>query len=140
MGKIYGYARVSTKNQRLDRQIKNIEDYCKDKKIEQIYREKYTGTKMGRPQFQKLLAVVCTGDTIIFDSVWGTRGQYFWDGNKRTSLMLANKILISAGAGIMTITDKYMEQFNVLLLEYYNTGKSSELKRFLYDNAIRHTW
>lgn len=71
---------------------------------------------------------------------WGTRGQYFWDGNKRTSLMLANKILISAGAGIMTITDKYIEQFNVLLLEYYNTGKSSELKRFLYDNAIRHTW
>lgn len=71
---------------------------------------------------------------------WGTRGQYFWDGNKRTSLMLTNKILISAGAGIMTITDKYMEQFNVLLLEYYNTGKSSELKRFLYDNAIRHTW
>ena len=71
---------------------------------------------------------------------WGTRGQYFWDGNKRTSLMLANKILISAGAGIMTITDKNMEQFNVLLLEYYNTGKSSELKRFLYDNAIRHTW
>ena len=69
--------------------------------------------------------------------VWGTRGQYFWDGNKRTSLMLANKILISAGAGIMTITDKYMEQFNVLLLEYYNTGKSSELKRFLYDNAIQ---
>lgn len=68
---------------------------------------------------------------------WGTRGQYFWDGNKRTSLMLANKILISTGAGIMTITDKYMEQFNVLLLEYYNTGKSSELKRFLYDNAIQ---
>lgn len=71
---------------------------------------------------------------------WGTRGQFFWDGNKRTSLMLANKILISAGAGIMTITDKYMEQFNVSLLEYYNTGKSDKLKRFLYDNAIRHTW
>lgn len=68
--------------------------------------------------------------------VWGTRGQFFWDGNKRTSLMLANKILISAGAGIMTITDKYMEQFNVSLLEYYNTGKPSELKKFLYDNAM----
>lgn len=72
--------------------------------------------------------------------VWGTKGQFFWDGNKRTSLMLANKILISAGASIMTITDKYMEQFNVSLLEYYNTGKSDKLKRFLYDNAIRHTW
>ena len=68
--------------------------------------------------------------------VWETRGQFFWDGNKRTSLMLANKILISAGAGIMTITDKYMEQFNVVLLKYYNTGKPDELKQFIYENAI----
>jgi hypothetical protein len=67
---------------------------------------------------------------------WGTRGQFFWDGNKRTSLMIANKILVSAGAGIMTITDKYMEQFNSLLLNYYNTGASGELKQFLYENAI----
>ena len=67
---------------------------------------------------------------------WGARGQFFWDGNKRNSLLLANKILVSSGAGIMTITDKYMEQFNSLLLEYYNTGESRELKQFLYDNAI----
>ena len=67
---------------------------------------------------------------------WGARGQFFWDGNKRTSLLLANKILVSSGAGIMTITDKYMEQFNSLLLEYYNTGENRELKQFLYDNAI----
>ncbi|MDD6324525.1 MAG: Fic family protein [Lachnospiraceae bacterium] len=69
--------------------------------------------------------------------VWGTRGQFFWDGNKRTSLMLSNKILVSSGSGIMTITDKYMEQFNALLLNYYNTGKSEELKQFLYENAIQ---
>lgn len=68
---------------------------------------------------------------------WGARGQFFWDGNKRTSLTLANKILIEAGAGILTITDKYMEEFNTLLLDYYNTGKSDNLKQFLYDNAIQ---
>lgn len=68
---------------------------------------------------------------------WGARGQFFWDGNKRTSLMAANKILISSGAGIMTITDKYMEQFHVLLLDYYSTGKDIELKQFLYENAIQ---
>lgn len=67
---------------------------------------------------------------------WETRGQFFWDGNKRTSLMLSNKILVSAGAGIMTITDKYMEQFNTFLLDYYNTGNDQELKQFLYENAI----
>lgn len=51
--------------------------------------------------------------------------------------MLANKVLISAGAGIMTITDKYMEEFNSLLLDFYNTGNSGKLKQFLYDNAIQ---
>lgn len=69
--------------------------------------------------------------------VWGARGQFFWDGNKRTSLILANKILVEAGAGILTITDKYMEQFNVLLLDYYDTGISDTLKVFLYENAIQ---
>ena len=67
---------------------------------------------------------------------WGTRGQFFWEGNKRTSLMLANKMLVSAGAGIMTIIDCHMEQFNTLLLDYYNTGNAEALKQFLYENAI----
>lgn len=68
---------------------------------------------------------------------WGARGQYFWDGNKRTSLTLANKILVMGGAGILTITDNHMEQFNTLLLDYYNTGESDTLKEFLYENAIQ---
>lgn len=69
--------------------------------------------------------------------VWGARGQFFWDGNKRTSMTLANKILISSGAGFLTITDKHMEQFNTLLVEYYNTGNSEKLKDFLYENTIQ---
>ena len=68
---------------------------------------------------------------------WGARGQFFWDGNKRTSMTLANKILIAAGAGFLTITDRHMEQFNTLLVEYYNTGDSEALKDFLYENAIQ---
>lgn len=76
-------------------------------------------------------------DKALESFTWGTRGQFFWDGNKRTSLLLANKILVSAGAGIITIADKYMEQFNTLLLDYYNTGEKETLKQFLYDNAIQ---
>lgn len=68
---------------------------------------------------------------------WGARGQFFWDGNKRTSMTLANKILIAAGAGVLTILDKHMEQFNSLLLDYYNTGNREALKVFLYENAIQ---
>lgn len=90
----------------------------------------------------ELTAILSAKDASATDKAleaftWGTRGQFFWDGNKRTSLVLANKILISSGAGILTITDKFMEEFNSLLLDYYNTGKSETLKQFLYQNAIQ---
>lgn len=38
---------------------------------------------------------------------------------------------------MLTITDKHMEGFNILLLDYYNTGASEELKEYLYKNAIQ---
>lgn len=66
---IYGYARVSTKTQRLDRQIRNIEKWAGDRKIEKIYKEKYTGTTLDRPQFSELCRKVEKGDIIVFDSV-----------------------------------------------------------------------
>lgn len=68
---------------------------------------------------------------------WCARGQFFWDGNKRTGLMSANKVMLTAGAGVLTIGDKYMEQFNVCLLNFYNTGEAEELKQFMYDHAIK---
>ncbi|MBQ8881065.1 MAG: Fic family protein [Oscillospiraceae bacterium] len=88
------------------------------------------------------LAEILTADTsatakALESFVWGARGQFFWDGNKRTSMTLANKILIAAGAGFLTITDHHMEQFNTLLVEYYNSGNSEALKDFLYENAIQ---
>ena len=64
---IYGYARVSTQSQKIERQINNI------KAIEPnavIFTEKVTGTKLDvRKEFNKLLSIVNDGDTIIFDSV-----------------------------------------------------------------------
>lgn len=69
--------------------------------------------------------------------LWGTRGQLFWDGNKRTSLVAANKLLLQAGAGMLTIQEKNMEQFNALLVGYYDTGEGETLKAFLYDHALQ---
>ena len=74
-------------------------------------------------------------DKALTAFLWGTRAQLFWDGNKRTSMTLANKILIASGAGILTVTDRHMERFNTLLLGYYDTGEGEELKRYLYENA-----
>ncbi len=85
---------------------------------------------------QILNADTSATDRALTAFIWGARGKFFWDGNKRTSLVLANKILLEAGAGMLTITGKYMEQFNTLLLDYYSTGNADALKAFLYDNAI----
>lgn len=75
-------------------------------------------------------------DCAITAFLWGVRQQLFWDGNKRTSLLIANKILVQYGHGILTITENNMEQFNQLLAEYYNTGEMPPLKSFLYEKAL----
>lgn len=64
------------------------------------------------------------------------RSQIFWDGNKRTSMIVANKILISHGCGIITVKEEDIRQFNILLTEYYNTNHKDKIIKFLYDNCI----
>ena len=59
---VYGYARVSTRGQDLHDQIEQLRNA--GVKPENIFAEKFTGTKMKRPQFDKLLQVVKQGDTI----------------------------------------------------------------------------
>lgn len=91
-----------------------------------------------REALQAILSAPVTATEKALDAfLWGTRAQLFWDGNKRTSLMLSNKLMLSAGVGMLTITDKHMEQFNTLLLGYYDTGEGAALKAFLYDEAIQ---
>jgi len=64
---IYGYCRISTKQQNIERQIRNITASYPGAIIIQ---EAYTGTKVeGRKEFNKLLKAVKKDDTIVFDSV-----------------------------------------------------------------------
>lgn len=57
----YGYARVSTRHQDLEGQLRQLEEeHC-----DQIFFEKITGTKSDRPEFKKLLEAVRSGDTIV---------------------------------------------------------------------------
>lgn len=64
------------------------------------------------------------------------RSQIFWDGNKRTSMIVANKILISNGSGIITIKEENINEFNKLLTEYYNTNNKDKIINFLYNKCI----
>lgn len=63
MKKLFGYARVSTEEQNLDRQIDQLR--AQGVKKEDIFTEKITGTKKDRPELIRLLDKTREGDTII---------------------------------------------------------------------------
>lgn len=66
MCKIYGYCRISTKKQSIERQIRNIKAEYPEAII---FEEAYTGTKIDREKWNKLYKMVKPEDTIVFDSV-----------------------------------------------------------------------
>lgn len=63
---IYGYARVSTKNQeRYGNSLDDQEQQLRDAGAEVIYKDACTGTKLDRPQFERLLKEIKNGDTLL---------------------------------------------------------------------------
>ena len=62
---IFGYARVSTEQQNLDRQLDALRKYGCDT----IYNEKMTGTKRDRPELAKILDRMTEGDTVVIESL-----------------------------------------------------------------------
>lgn len=65
--KVYGYARVSTREQNEDRQMIALENYPMSRK--QIYLDKLSGKDFNRPQYQKLLRKIRAGDTIVIKPI-----------------------------------------------------------------------
>lgn len=61
----YGYARVSTEDQNLDRQI----DKLNESKVDKIFNEKITGTKKDRPELNKMLLELREGDVVVVESL-----------------------------------------------------------------------
>ena len=67
MGKIYAYCRISTKDQSIERQIRNAKNLYEEAIIVE---EVYTGTKLeGRTKWNNLYKDLKPGDKVIFDSV-----------------------------------------------------------------------
>lgn len=64
--RVYGYARVSTKEQHLDRQMVELQKHVDDK---YIFTDKQSGKDMERPQYQLLRKVAQKGDTVYIKSL-----------------------------------------------------------------------
>ena len=62
--------------------------------------------------------------------------QLFIDGNKRSSVIFANHILISNGAGLIVIPENSVPEYKKLLINYYESDKTKEIKQFLYSKCL----
>jgi DNA invertase Pin-like site-specific DNA recombinase len=66
-GKMVGYARVSSTGQDLDIQLERLASAGVE--LEDIFKEKRTGTDRGRPQPRQCLAYVRKGDTLLVTKI-----------------------------------------------------------------------
>lgn len=80
----------------------------------------------------------CKSQTeLAFDIfLWGALNQFYYDGNKRTSRLISNMILIYNGQGIFNIKAKDRLEFNTLMVEFYNTREADNIFEFLYNNCL----
>lgn len=64
------------------------------------------------------------------------RKQMFLDGNKRTSMLAANQIMIANGCGIISIPIEHQSEFTRMLVDFYESGNMDDIKDFVYENGI----
>lgn len=95
---IFGYARVSTLEQNLDRQI----DQLKEVGTEEIIQEKITGTKMDRPQLNGLLDKLRKDDVIVVTDL--TRLS-----RSTKDLLNLVEIIESKGANIKSLKETWLD-------------------------------
>lgn len=68
-----------------------------------------------------------------------SKNQIFWDGNKRTALLTANKIMFNRGIGLLSIPEIKFVEFNELLSIYYNSNviiDELNIISYMYENCI----
>ena len=89
-----------------------------------------------KEQIDDILAIDNATDKAISLMLYCMRKQIFFDGNKRTSMLAANHVMIANGAGIITIPIEHQKDFRSLLIDFYETNDTNKIKSFIYDKCI----
>ena len=133
---IYGYVRVSTKEQNLDRQIDAMHEQGITDKF--IYADKESGKNFVRPAYKKLLTKVKPGDTIVFHSLDRMGRDYEEMGKqwnyitqvKKAKVKVLDMPLLDTGEGKGDITEKLVADIVFKLLCYLSQKeRENTLKR-----------
>lgn len=87
-------------------------------------------------EFVEIMSVEDSIDKAISIMLWIMRNQIFKDGNKRVATIVANKVLIENGCGILGVPTEFDNTFKQMLVNYYESYDDRNLKQFIYDNCI----
>ena len=129
--RIYAYARVSSKDQNLDRQLESLRVYVKDDR--DIFVDKKSGKDTDRPGLQSLLYTLREGDTLYVHSL-DRLGRNKEDIKNLLSELKAKKVLVrildlptTMNTARDEITGATMDLVNNLLIEVL--GYMAEMER-----------
>ena len=87
-------------------------------------------------KLKELLKIECITERAITVMCYLMRTQAFSDGNKRTAMLFANKIMIENGKGVIGIPVEEDINFGEKLIKYYETNNIEDIKQFIYDKCI----
>ena len=79
-------------------------------------------------EIERIKQIIDPVEKAIEYFAYACKQQLFWDGNKRTSTIVASKILIESGNGILTIGKNNAEEFNNTLNDWYLRDELQPLK------------
>jgi DNA invertase Pin-like site-specific DNA recombinase len=129
---IVGYARVSTIDQNLDRQIENLEAFG----LERIFTEKQSGKSIeNRPVFQEVLSFVRMGDRLVVESIDRLGRNYDeiiqtvnYFKKKEVQLMITSLPMMNEAIG-NPLLDKFMKDLIIQILAMISEQERNENKR-----------
>ena len=86
----------------------------------------------------KILMERCESNVdLAFDIfLWGALNQFYYDGNKRTSRLISNLVLISSGQGVLNVKAKDRLEFNTLMVDFYNNQDGDNIYEFFYNKCL----
>ena len=130
----FGYARVSTEQQNLARQLDMLTQYG----VDYIFNEKMTGTKRDRPELNKLLERMMEGDTVVIESL-SRLGRSTKDLIELVELFRERGVhLVSLKEQIDTcpesrqdLKDEYQARYDVIAKYAPKLMDASEIKAYL---------
>lgn len=89
-----------------------------------------------KEEMADVLGIADPTDRAITLMLYLVRKQMFLDGNKRTSMLAGNHVMIASGCGIISVPIELQPIFTKMLIDFYESNDMEPIKQFVYEQCI----